>query len=94
MWMEILQRYDRNLRKTNQILKPRPYKSHLSGLLERKQRQRTNLEHDDLPVVSLQVERPGGGNEALSGTHDVIAPTGKGIHYRDGLGAVGQGLEL
>lgn len=54
----------------------------------------TNLEHNDLPIISLQVEGPGRRNEALGRTDDVIAPTRHGIHYRDGLGPVGQGLEL
>lgn len=54
----------------------------------------TNLEDHHLAVVSLQVEGPGGGDEALGGADDVIAPAGHGVHHRHGLGPVGHGLQL
>lgn len=93
-WMEIIQRCDRNRCKTNQILKPKAYESLVKFTIKKRKRTKHYLEHDNLPIISLQMEGPGGGNEALSGTDDVIAPAGEGIHYRDGLGAVGQGLQL
>lgn len=39
------------------------------------------LKHDNLAVVSLQVEGPGGGDEALGRADDVVAPTGHGFHH-------------
>lgn len=53
-----------------------------------------HLEDHDLAVISLQVEGPGGGDEALGGAHDVVAPAGHGLHHGGGLGPEGHGSEL
>lgn len=53
-----------------------------------------HLEDHHLAVISLQVEGPGGGDEALGGAHDVVAPAGHGLHHGGGLGPEGHGSEL
>lgn len=53
-----------------------------------------HLEDHDLAIISLQVEGPGGGDEALGGAHDVVAPAGHGLHHGGGLGPEGHGSEL
>lgn len=53
-----------------------------------------HLENHDLPVIGLQVEGPGGGDEALGGAHDVVAPAGHGLHDGGGLGPQRHGSEL
>lgn len=52
------------------------------------------LENHNLAIISLQVEGPGGGDEALSGADNVVAPTGHGLHHRWGLRAESHGLQL
>lgn len=52
------------------------------------------LENHDLAIVSLQVEGPGRGDEALSGADDVIAPAGHCLHHRGGLWAQSHGFQL
>lgn len=52
------------------------------------------LENHNLAIISLQVERPGGGDEALSRADDFVAPTGHGLHHGGGLRAESHGLQL
>lgn len=52
------------------------------------------LKNYNLAIISLQVEGPGGGDEALGRADDVVAPTGHGLHHRGGLRAESHGLEL
>lgn len=52
------------------------------------------LENHNLAIISLQVESPGGGDEALSRADDIVAPTGHGLHHRGGLRAESHGLQL
>jgi len=52
------------------------------------------LKNHDLAIIGLQVEGPGGGDEALGGADDVVAPTGHGLHHGGGLGAQSHGPEL
>lgn len=52
------------------------------------------LKNHNLAIISLQVEGPGGGDEALGGADNVVAPTGHGLHHRGGLRAERHGLEL
>lgn len=52
------------------------------------------LKHHNFPVVSLEVEGPGGGDEALGRADDIIAPAGHGLHHRGGLGAESHGSQL
>ena len=55
---------------------------------------RSYLKNDNLAVISLQVEGPGGGDEALSRADNVVAPTGHGLHHRGGFRAESHGPEL
>ncbi len=52
------------------------------------------LKNNNLAIIGLQVEGPGGGDEALGGADDVVAPTGHGLHHRGGLRAESHGSEL
>lgn len=52
------------------------------------------LKNHNLAIISLQVEGPGGGDEALGRADDVVAPTGHGFHHRGGLRAESHGSEL
>lgn len=53
-----------------------------------------HLENHNLPVVGLQVKGPGGGDEALGGAHNIVAPAGHGLHHGGRLGAESHGSEL
>lgn len=52
------------------------------------------LKNHNFSIISLQVESPGGGDEALGRADDVVAPTGHGLHHRGGLRAESHGPEL
>lgn len=52
------------------------------------------LKNHNLAIISLQVEGPGGGDEALGRADDVVAPTGHGFHHRGGLRAESHSSEL
>lgn len=52
------------------------------------------LKHHNLAVVSLQVEGPGGGDEALGRADNVVAPAGHGLHHRGRLRAESHGSQL
>lgn len=52
------------------------------------------LKHHNFAVISLQVEGPGRGDEALGRADNVVAPTGHGLHHRGRLGAESHGSQL
>lgn len=54
----------------------------------------THLENNDFAIISLQIESPGGGDEALGRADDVVAPAGHSLHHRGRLWAQCHGLQL
>ena len=52
------------------------------------------LENHNLAIISLQVESPGGGDEALRGADNIVAPARHGLHHRGGFRAESHGPQL